>query len=164
MRRFFAATLLVFLLLPALVWAAKCTRVLPKEVFEYFNQKSSDVDCEDYEYKMLDLNDDEQLEIAVTNYRKSCEDAGYCNFEIFEKDKHGWKHIATVPGRLRMLTTTTNGYHDLATWLMGHSYVYTWNGKTYENAAADPFNEQKSEPPKAVEPAPTPAPDATPAP
>lgn len=162
MWRIRVVVLAIILLVPAMALAAKCTRVLPKEVFEFFNQNSGDVNCEDYEYKMFDLNDNEQLEIAVTNYRKSCEDAGYCNFEIFEKDKHGWKHVATVPGRLRMLTTSTNGYHDLATWLMGHRYVYTWNGKTYINAMRNPYSEQKSETPKFKESAP--APDTTPSP
>lgn len=154
------ALLFVFmaaLALPALTLAAKCTRVLPDEVFAYFGQDSSDVDCTDYEYKMLDLNDDGRLEIAVTNYRRSCEPAGFCNFEIFEKKETGWQHIATIPGRIKRLETKTNGYRNLATWLLGHRYVYVWDGQTYRDSAQlESIRDQT--------PAPTPAPAETPTP
>jgi len=147
---------LAVLLLPGALWAAKCTRVLPNEVFAFFGEKRSDVDCDDYEYKMVDLNDDGQLEVVATNYRRSCEDAGYCNFEIFEKADQGWKHIATIPGRFRLLPTKTNGYHDLATWLLGHRYVYVWNGRTYHDINRPEANEGGTQ-------TPTPQPDRPPA-
>lgn len=118
---------------PIPVQAAKCDRVLPKEVFLFFNDKPGKIDCADYEYKLIDLNDDEQLEVTVTNYRRSCEDVGYCNFEIFEKSDGKWRHIGSIPGRIRLLETKTKAYYDLATWLLGHRYVYIWDGATYRD-------------------------------
>jgi hypothetical protein len=130
------ATAILFLLAfcrPVPVLAAKCDRVLPKEVFQFFGDKPGKIDCADYEYKLIDLNGDEQLEITVTNYRRSCEDIGYCNFEIFEKKSDKWQHIGSIPGRIRLLETKTNSYYDLATWLLGHRYVYVWDGSTYRD-------------------------------
>ncbi|NLH48904.1 MAG: hypothetical protein GX444_09910 [Myxococcales bacterium] len=130
---------------PASVFAAKCNRVLPEEVFQYFGDKSGKADCGDYEYKLVDLNGDEQLEITVTNYRRSCEDVGYCTFEIFEKKGDKWLHVGSIPGRIRLLETKTNGYYDIATWLLGHRYVYIWDGNTYRDIMHSGGETKKSE-------------------
>ncbi|MDP8222985.1 MAG: hypothetical protein P9L99_06470 [Candidatus Lernaella stagnicola] len=123
-----------FGLVPAVAWAGKCTRVLPQEVFDFFGDQREPSVCGDYEYKLLDLNDDGKFELHVTNYRRSCEDIGFCNVEFFKQDGEKWLHIATIPGRIRLLKTTTGGYHDIATWLLGQRYVYIWDGKTYKDS------------------------------
>lgn len=162
--RWTLAIAVLLCLIPAIAHAEKCTRVLPGEVFAFFGDSRSDADCADYEYKLIDLNDDEQLEIYATNYRRSCEDIGFCNFEFFEKREKVWVHIATIPGRVRTLQTKTKGYHDIATWLLGQRYIYVWNGKTFhdimrpENNATDPTPET---PENAVKPTPSPTPQPT---
>jgi len=123
--------LLIYLSNPAPALAAKCTRDLPPEVLMFFGEDKKNVDCDDYEYKEIDLQDDKEKEIAVSNFKKSCEGLGYCNFEIFAKSGKNWTHIATIPGRFTVLPSLTNGYHDLSLWLLGHKYVYGWSGTTY---------------------------------
>lgn len=112
---------------------AGCSVPVPNEIVSYFGEGTEKVKYANYEISYVDLNDDGSPELVVTNYEVSCEDAGFCNFEIFQNSASGWVHIATIPGRLRILSTSTNGYHDLATWLLGSRYVYVWDGQTYRD-------------------------------
>jgi len=122
-----------FAVMVLLVFLAGCSVPVPNEVVSYFGEGDEKVKYSNYELSYVDLNDDGSPELVVTNYEVSCEDTGFCNFEIFKNTSVGWVHIATIPGRLRILTTTTNGYHDLATWLLGSRYVYVWDGQTYRD-------------------------------
>jgi len=139
MRRNILFTTTILILAAAVsAWAAKCTKDLPDAVFAYFHEKPSKVDCKDYEYRLIDLNSDGKDEIFVTNYRKSCEEHGWCNFEVFRLNDKTWEHAATIPGRIQVLESKSNGYRDLATWNLGRRFVYVWDGQVYrEGVQAD---------------------------
>ncbi len=151
------------LLLPTLS-AAKCTSDLPDEVFSFFHEKPSDVDCDNYEYKFADLTGKKPYAIIVFHYIKSCE-AGICNSEVFEKRGKKWERIATIPGRTKVVQTMTNGRHDISAGLRGQSFLYVWDGETYKDQMTlQATTEKKVEPKKPATPPPdkTPAPDKTP--
>ena len=130
-------------LVPTAAWAEKCTRILPAEVLEFFGDERDSALCDAYEYRLIDLNDDQQLEVYVTNYRKSCVDVGFCNVEFFEKREKRWVHIATISGRVNVTNDVTKGYHDIAGWLLGKRYLYKWDGTTYHDAGG-PVDDKNS--------------------
>ncbi len=124
------AALVALLLSAPLVAYAGCKWDLPSEVFEYFHETSAKADCNNYEYKFADLKGEKPYAIIVSQYERSC-DNRYCDTEIFEKRGSTWVHIATVPGRVKVVETKTNGYHDILTLLLGRLYLYVWDGTTY---------------------------------
>jgi hypothetical protein len=117
----------------ALAWGESCTRDLPSDVFRFFKQKPSLASCGDYEYKKVDLNDDQTPEILVTNYLQSCDNTGICQFEVFQQAKPSWRHVGSIPGRIRVMETKTNGYRDLSSWVLGRKMVFIWTGEQYED-------------------------------
>jgi hypothetical protein len=156
--------LALVLLMPAAVLAKKCTSVLPPEVFAFYGQRPGDVDCSDYEYWFLDLNDDGVNEIAVTNYRRSYDEAGYYSYEIFQRQNGKWTHIATIPGRPTRLDSVTNGYHDLSANMLGHNYVYGWDGQRYRDLAQMQTSDEVTRTTPTPAPTPRPVPKPTPTP
>ncbi len=163
-RSLFLWFLVALLATPSLALAKKCTKVLPPEAFAFYGQKPSDVDCSDYEYRVFDLNDDGVDEFAVTNYVRAGDTAGYFPFEIWQQRDGKWVRISTIPGRPTILPTMTNGYHNLGATMLGHYYVYGWDGTRYRDLAQIDQSDERTRTPTTPTPAPSPTPKPKPTP
>jgi hypothetical protein len=159
MRVFVAVLVLSLgsLAVPAALWG-KCTSDLPEEIFQFFGEKKGKVVCDDYEYKFADLDGEKPMEFLVVNYR-ACERLGYCTTEAFQQKGKTVVHIASVPGRAKVMETKTNGFHDLSTSVLGSKFVYVWDGATYRDMMTVKSSTEKK--PENLSPPTTPTP-ATP--
>jgi hypothetical protein len=139
----------VFLLFAAGAAAAeKCVKVIPPEVFRFFGDGSvSSVECDDYVYQQVALNDDEIFELIVHKKSFSCAGKSYCDEELFQKWGNSYRHVGTLPGRYEILKSRTGGYLDITVWAMNNQpVVYRWNGteykpETFGKTAAPPKND-----------------------
>jgi len=114
--------------------AKKCTRVLPEAVFRFFGDAdASKVDCEDYVFRLVDLNKDDVEEIIVYKKQFSCTPRGTCDHEIFRKLGDDFKNVGTLPGRFEIKKSKTDGFADIVVWTANKRRVfYKWNGREYK--------------------------------
>ena len=130
--------------------AKKCTRVLPEAVFRFFGDVDvKKVDCEDYVFRLVDLDEDGVEEIIVYKKQFSCSPRGTCDHEIFRKSGDDFRNVGTLPGRFEIQKTTPGGFADIVVWTANSQQVfYKWNGREYKPTTFGKEPKAKDETPK----------------
>jgi hypothetical protein len=127
---------LVLLLLFHAGWAEakSCTSEIAKEVFKYFGENEPNAaSCEDYVYRLTDLNGDGRDEIIIYRKQYSCDAKGKCDSEIFMRQDGKFKNFGTLPGSYQLLETKTDGFVDISVQISSGQIVkYKWIVRRYE--------------------------------
>ncbi len=136
-------TLLVACVMAALcaLWPAataqaapeKCRKEIWPEAWKFYGDKDAKtLNCDDYEYRLVDLNDDGEDELLVYKRSIACPFGGACTHELWGRAGGVAKRLATLPGRVEVAKTRTEGWLDLIVRTQqAERLEFAWAGEAY---------------------------------
>lgn len=115
----------------------KCRKDIWPRAFKHFQEpKPGRADCDDYDYRFVELNGDKKPELIAYRRSIACPSGGTCANEIFAKIEGDVRHIGTLPGVVTIGASATLGWKDLSVYdAKGERALYQWNGERYVYAA-----------------------------
>lgn len=118
----------------ALAAPEKCRKEIWPEAWQFYSDKDAKtLNCDDYEYRLVDLNDDGEDELLVYKRTVACPFGGACTHELWSRTGGVAKRLATLPGRVEVQKTRTEGWLDLVVWTQqAERLVFNWAGDVYK--------------------------------
>ncbi len=119
---------------PAYAVGEKCRKEIWPEAWKFYGDKDAkSLDCDDYVYRLVDLNDDGENELLVYKRTIACPFGGACTQELWTRTGGVAKHLVTLPGRVAEGKTRTEGWLDLVVWTQqAERLVFNWAGDAYK--------------------------------
>ena len=129
------ATLLVSLLTAPSASFAQATAPSPEVSIRKFLQATVEEDKESkFLFALVDLNHDGKQEAVVYLLHSDWCGSGGCTLFVLAPTASSYMIVSTIDissPPIRVLTTTTNGWNDLAVHIRGGDARLTFDGKTY---------------------------------